>query len=235
MTRLPALLLSLSLLGLPLSSLATDYTSSLLVQTGEMREGDLIVRNITDLNSKQTCLAFYISTGGTSSVIKCYPAVSGFGARLSQVGHIKTNELVIRKLEDSKNNVACLVAYISTPGTSPAVDCYSTGQPAAPPAKGRMIEEGHLREGDLDVRRIVDGAAMKTCIVAYVVTKGTSPAVLCYDSPIGTKGGLYQSEHLQQEDLIVRKVHDVVAKKACLVTYVSTEGTSSHLYCYDES
>ena len=220
----------LFLLALPLLAQAGEYKSSLLVQTGEMRESDLIIRNITDLNSHQTCLAFYIRTTGTSPVIQCYNAMSGFGANLSQVGHIKADDLVIRKLEDSKNNMACLVAYVSTPGTSPAVDCYPNMQRG----KEHMVEAGHLREGDLDVRRIVDRANMKSCLVAYVITKGTQPSILCYDSPQGAKGGLFQSGTLREGDLVVRKIDDMANRKACLVTYVSTEGTSAHLYCYGE-
>ena len=216
--------------SLPLLAHGGEYKSSLLVQTGEMRESDLIIRNITDLNSHQTCLAFYVRTTGTSPVIKCYNAVSGFGARLSQVGHITADDLVIRKLEDSKNNMSCLVAYVSTPGTSPAVDCY----PNIQPAKDNMVEAGHLREGDLDVRRIVDQGNLKSCLVAYVVTKGTVPSILCYDSPQGGKGGLYQSGNLREGDLVVRKIDDASNRKACLVTYVSTEGTSAHLYCYGD-
>jgi hypothetical protein len=221
---------ALLMLALPLVSLAGEYEQSLLVETGKMREGDLQVRNVTDLGSSKTCLAFYIRTSGTSPVIRCYHAVSGFGANLSQVGHIKADDLVIRKLEDTKNNMSCLVAYISTPGTSPAVDCYSYKQRF----KDHMAEAGHLREGDLDVRRVVDAGNKKTCLVAYVRTKGTSPSIICYDSEAGRKGGLHQASVLKEWDLVVRKIVDTVSRKSCLVTYVSTAGTSAHLYCYDE-
>lgn len=209
---------------------AAEYKSSLLVQTGEMRESDLIVRNITDLDSKKTCLAFYIRTSGTSPVINCYDAVSGFGATLSQVGHIKADDLVIRKLEDTKNSMSCLVGYVSTPGTSPAVNCYPNKQRF----KDHMLQAGHLREGDLSVRRIVDPGNMYACLVAYVKTEGTSPSVVCYEAKAGGKGGLYQSSELKEGDLVVRKIVDNANSKACLVTYVSTAGTSTHVYCFDE-
>ena len=32
----------------------------------------------------------------------------------------------------------------------------------------------------------------------------------------------------------VAKITDTVSHKACLITYVSTAGTSAHLYCYDD-
>jgi hypothetical protein len=221
--------LALLAFSLPLLAQAGKFESSLVVQTGQMRESDLIVRNITDLTNKKTCLTFYIRTSGTSPITHCYDAVSGFGANLNQVGHIKADDLVVRKLEDTKNGVFCLTAYVSTPGTSPAVDCYPNKQQF----KDHMVEAGHLREGDLDVRKIVDAGNMKTCLVAYVTTKGTSPSLVCFDSQAGNKGGLYQASYLKEGDLVVRKIVDVESKKACLVTYVSTAGTSSHLYCYD--
>jgi hypothetical protein len=224
-------LLALLIFGLAFTVQADKYESSLVVQTGQMRESDLIVRNITDLTKHKTCLTFYIRTSGTSPKTICYDAVSGFGANLNQVGHIKADDLVVRKLEDTKNGMFCLTAYVSTPGTSPAVDCYANKQQF----KDHMMEAGHLREGDLDVRRIIDVGNMKTCLVAYVTTKGTAPSIVCYDSPqAASKGGLYQASYLKEGDLVVRKVVDVESKKACLVTYVSTAGTSSHLYCYDE-
>jgi hypothetical protein len=222
--------LALLVFGLPLLASAGEYKTSLVVQTGELRESDLVVRNITDLNSRKTCLAFYVRTTGTSPVMSCYDVVEGFGASVNQVGHIKEGELVIRKLEDFKNNVTCLVAYVSTPGTSPSVDCF--------PSKGRfkenMAQSAHLREGDLDVRRIVDPGG-KTCLVSYVSTKGTSPSVVCYDAPPDAgKGGLIQTSYLREGDLVVRKILDTASNKACLISYVSTEGTSSHLHCYDD-
>ena len=213
---------------LPVITQAAEFQSSLVVQTGELRESDLIVRNITDLTSKKTCLAFYIRTSGTSPVMTCYEATSGFGAVLNQVGHIKKGDLVIRKLEDLKNGVACLVAYVSTPGTSPGVACF----PSKHRFKDTFMEDGHVREGDLSMRRIVDGP--KTCLVAFVSTKGTSPSVACYDTQVGGKGGIRQVSHLREGDLVVRKVLDTANRKACLVTYVSTEGTSSYIYCFDD-
>lgn len=224
------LLLAVLVVGLTFLAQAGEYKSSLLVQTGEMRESDLIVRNITDLDSRKTCLAFYIRTSGTSPVIRCYDAVSGFGATLSQVGHLKAEDLIIRKLEDTKNNMACLAAYVSTPGTSPAVHCYENKQRF----KDHMMEAGHLREGDLDVRRIVDPGNMRNCLVAYVKTEGTSPSVVCYQAQAGSKGGLYQASELKEGDLVVRKIVDTANRKACLITYVSTTGTSNHVYCFDQ-
>ena len=210
---------------------AGEFKSSLLVQTGQMREGDLIVRVITDLEAKKTCLAFYVRTSGTSPMVHCYEATSGFGATLSQVGAIKSDDLVIRKLEDTKNNMSCLVAYVSTPGTSPAVSCYLNKQRF----KDHMLEAGHLREGDLDVRRIIDPGNLRTCLVAYVKTKGTSPSIECYESPtVAKRGALHQGGNLKAGDLVVRKIIDTANRKACLVTYVSTAGTSTSVFCFDE-
>jgi hypothetical protein len=110
------------------------------------------------------------------------------------------------------------------------VACYPNKQQF----KDHMVESAHLREGDLDVRKIVDSGNGKACLVAYITTTGTSPAVMCYDSVAANQGGLFQSSYLKEGDLVVRKVVDSESKKACLVTYVSTAGTSSHLYCYDE-
>ena len=216
--------------GVVLGAQAGEFKSSLVVQTGELRESDLIVRNITDLNSKKTCLAFYIRTTGTSPVMHCYDVVGGFGASINQVGSLKEGELVIRKIEDFKNNMSCLVAYVATPGTSPAVDCVAIKARF----KDTLTADGHLREGDLDVRRISDPSSLKTCLVSYVSTKGTSPSVVCYDAKAGGQGGLIQASYLREGDLVVRKIVDEANGKACLISYVSTEGTSSHLHCYSE-
>ena len=62
-------LLACLLLGLPLVSMAEDYQSTLLVQTGTLKESDLIVRTVTDLESDKICLAFYVRTTGTSPVM----------------------------------------------------------------------------------------------------------------------------------------------------------------------
>ncbi|MCB1750094.1 MAG: hypothetical protein KDI74_00130 [Gammaproteobacteria bacterium] len=215
---------------MPLVSHAGEFENTLLVQTGKMSEHDLIVRNITDLGSNRTCLAFYIKTSGTSPVINCYPTAAGFGASLVQVGHLKADRIVIRKLDDTKNNMSCIVAYVGTPGTSPAVDCYANKQHS----KDHMVEAGHLREGDLDMRRIMDAGNLKACLIAYVDTEGTSPAVKCYDSKVDGKGGLYQASYLKEGDLVVRKILDMANGYACLVSYVGTKGTSSHLYCYQQ-
>jgi hypothetical protein len=220
-------------MGLPLVSLAADYQSTLLVQTGKLRESDLIVRTVTDLESNRICLAFYVRTTGTSPVMSCYDAVSGFRSRISQVGHFKEDKLIVRKLKDTDNNVSCLVAYVSTAGTSPAIDCYQS----KPSAKDSIVRSGHLREGDLDVYAILDSNSTKTCLIAYVGTGGISPSLTCYNSNTGFKGGgsgLVQSSHLQEGDLIVRKILDNTNGKECLISYVSTVGTSPNIYCADE-
>ncbi len=223
-------LVALTALAFSLSAQAGEYQSSLLVQTGVMNESDLVIRNVSDLGKNKTCLAFYIQTSGTSPTIRCYEASQGFGAQLTQGGHLKLDNLVIRRFEDLKNKVTCMVAYVSTPGTSPAVDCYGYQQGF----KGEIVEAGHLREGDLDVRRVLDSAHNKTCLLTYVDTKGTSPTVTCYDSTAESKGGLYQSGELKEGDLVVRKIVDTASRKACLVSYVSTSGTSSNVFCYDD-
>ncbi len=207
-----------------------DYSSQLVVQTGLLLESDLVVRNVTDLISKKTCLAFYIRTAGTSSVIDCYDVIGGFGTVLRQIGHFKEDAVIIRKIEDTKNKRMCLVAYVATPGTAPAVDCYTVKERF----KDNLEITAHLREGDMSVRQISDLGANRTCLVAYVNTKGTAPAVACYPS-ISRKGGiLRQISFMREGDLIVRKIKDPLNKKACMVTYVSTQGTSSNLFCFDE-
>ncbi len=85
MKRLPASLL----VALPMLCTAADYESTLLVQTGKLRESDLIVRTISDLQSNKICLAFYVRTAGTSSVMTCYDAVTGFRSNVNQVGFFK--------------------------------------------------------------------------------------------------------------------------------------------------
>ena len=224
------LLTSFLALLLPVLSQAGDYSSQLVVQTGLLRESDLVVRNITDLVSKKTCLAFYIRTAGTSSVIDCYDVVGDFGTTIRQVGHIKQDDVIIRKIEDTKNRRVCLVAYVATAGTSPAVDCYTTTHKF----KDNLDMSAHLREGDLSVRRISDTGAMRTCLVAYVNTKGTSPSVFCYPSKPKGVGGLKQISQMKEGDLVVRKIKDVANNKSCMVTYVSTAGTDTHLFCFDD-
>jgi len=223
------LLISFLALLLPVLSQAGDYSSQLVVQTGLLRESDLVVRNITDLVSKKTCLAFYIRTAGTSSVIDCYDVVGDFGTTIRQVGHIKQDDVIIRKIEDTKNRRVCLVAYVATAGTSPAVDCYTTTHKF----KDNLDMSAHLREGDLSVRRISDTGAMRTCLVAYVNTKGTSPSVFCYASQPKGVGGLKQVSQMKEGDLVVRKIKDGANNKSCMVTYVSTAGTDTHLFCFD--
>lgn len=219
--------------GIPLVTLASEYQSTLLVQTGKLRESDLIVRTITDLESSRICLTFYIRTTGTSPAMTCYDAIAGFRSRISQVGHFKEGKLVVRKLKDTENDESCLVAYVSTPGTSPAIDCYKSRKSA----NDAIVRSGHLREGDLDVYSIVDTDSTKTCLVASVRTGGTSPSLVCYNSRTGGKvmgGGLVQTSYLQEGDLIVRKIADKANGKECLITYVSTKGTSPYIFCSDE-
>lgn len=215
---------------LSVQPIAADYSSQLVVQTGLLLESDLVVRNVTDLVSKKTCLAFYIRTPGTSSVIDCYDVRGEFGTIVRQVAHFKEDDLIIRKIEDIKNNRICLVAYVATPGTSPAVDCYTVAERF----KDSLEITAHLREGDMSVRQFSDLGAMRTCLVAYINTKGTAPAVTCYPSVSRSIGALRQTSVMREGDLVVRKVKDPGNGKACMVTYVSTSGTSSHLFCFDE-
>ena len=86
------------ILSLPLICQADAYQSTLLVQTGQMRESDLIVRTVTDLESNRICLAFYIRTTGTSPVMSCYDAVSGYASNINQVGNFKEEQLIVRKM-----------------------------------------------------------------------------------------------------------------------------------------
>jgi hypothetical protein len=215
------------LISLPIVCLAEAYQSTLLVQTGKLRESDLIVRTVTDLESHKICLAFYIRTTGTSPVISCYDAVSGYASNVSQVGHFKEGQLVVRKIKDTVNDMSCLVAYVSTEGTSPSIDCYKSRQAG----KDDMVRNGHLSEGDLDVYRVIDADSTKTCLVGYVSALGTSPALTCYNSLPDGQGGMMQSSEFREGDLIVRKISDLANRMECLVTYVSTEGTSPYIYC----
>lgn len=214
---------------LPLLVAAGEFSSTLVVQTGYLREGDLVVRNITDLVSKKTCLTFYIRTAGTSPVTDCYDVVGEFGADVRQAAHLKEGDLVIRKVEDTKNNRACLVAYVTTPGTAPAVHCYTSTHRF----KEGLQVDSHLREGDLDVHRIADASASTTCLVAFVKTKSTAPSTFCYPTVPQGVGPLRQEHELKEGDLVVRKILDGANGKACLVSYVSTEGTSSRMFCFD--
>jgi hypothetical protein len=218
-------------LWLPLLAAAADYESTLLVQTGKLRESDLIVRTISDLQSNKICLAFYVRTAGTSSVMTCYDAATGFRTNINQVGFFKEGELVVRKVKDLDNNMSCLVAYISTPGTAPAIDCYKS----AAPGNEAILRGGHVREGDLEVHRLVDPDSAKTCLIAYVNAGGTSPSLLCYPT-LGQPGetGMVQTSQLREGDLLVRKMVDAPNHKTCLITYVSTTGTSPYVYCFDE-
>ena len=226
-------LLALLMLGIAFAAQAGDYQSTLLVQTGQLRESDLIVRTISDLESNRICLAFYVRTTGTSPTLNCYDVVSGFRSNIGQVGHFKEGKLVVRKMRDFENGVTCLVAYVSTEGTSPALDCYKNVTAARYRETDALVRSGHLREGDLDVYRIVDPDSTKTCLVAYVNTGNTSPSLECYASLQSAKGGMVQNSHLREGDLIARKIVDESNNKECLITYVSTEGTSPHIYCAD--
>jgi len=219
----------LIILILPFICQAEAYQSTLLVQTGQMRESDLIVRTITDLESSRICLAFYVRTTGTSPVMNCYDAVGGYAANINQVGNFKEGELIVRKMKDTVNDVSCLVAYVGTPGTSPSIDCYNSRKSAT----DELVRSGHLKEGDLDVYRIIDKDSTKTCLVAYVATGGTMPSLKCYNSRSGGHDGLIQNSFLHEGDLIVRKIVDRANNKECLISYVSTEGTSPGINCFD--
>jgi len=217
------------ILSLPLICQADAYQSTLLVQTGQMRESDLIVRTVTDLESSRICLAFYIRTTGTSPVMNCYDAVSGYASNINQVGNFKEEQLIVRKMKDTLNDVSCLVAYVGIPGTSPSIDCYKSRKSAT----DDLVRDGHLREGDLDIYRVVDKDSTKTCLVAYVSTSGTAPSLKCYNSQSGGQGGLVQRGYLRKGDLIVRKIVDYANREECLISYVSTEGTSPSINCFD--
>jgi hypothetical protein len=159
--------------------------------------------------------------------LSCYAATSGFRSNVSQVGHFKEGKLVVRKIKDSVNNVSCLVAYVSTPGTSPVINCYESKLSA----KEEIESSAHLREGDLDVYRIDDQDSNKSCLIAYVSTGGTAPSLACYTNRGGVKGGMLQDSYLREGDLIVRKIVDQGNAQNCLITYVSTEGTSPYIFC----
>lgn len=222
----------LLLLGLPLVTSAEDYQSTLLVQTGTLRESDLIVRTVTDLESNKTCLAFYVHTTGTSPSMSCYDTKTGFRTQVTQTGHFKKGKLIVRKIEDSLNNVACLVAYVSSTGTSPAINCYHS----APSTRNEIVRTAHMREGDLEVERVLEANGNTTCLIAYVTGGSAKPSLICYDS--GAKknpsGGLTQQSHMREGDLVVRKILDESNNKECLISYVSTEGTSPFIYCFDK-
>ncbi len=220
------------LLCLPAMLLAGNYSTSLVVQTGMLQEGDLVVRHITDLASKKTCLAFYVRTPGTSPTIDCYDVVGDFGTTIRQISHIKRDDIVIRNIEDIKHDRSCLVAYVTTPGTSPALACYTKHQ--QPAKTGNLRDSGHLREGDLEVYRVTDTSANRVCLVAHVQTTNTAPSVYCYDAVMNRSGGLRQTEQMREGDLIVRKIVDEANGMACMVTYVATPGTSSRLFCFAE-
>ena len=82
--------------------------------------------------------------------------------------------------------------------------------------------------------RVVDSDGARTCLVSYVNTGSTSPSLVCYtDRPDLPPGALIQSSQLKEGDLVVRKIIDEASQKECLVTYVSTEGTSPSMYCAD--
>lgn len=212
---------------LPAVGIAGDYESTLIVQTGQLRESDLVVRTVTDLEDGRICLAFYVRTVGTSPAMSCYDAVPGFRSKIRQVGHFKDGELVIRKLHDSVNRVSCLVAYVSTEGTSPVIHCYKSKN-----VKMNTLERKvHLREGDLHVHQINDPDSEEMCLVAHVTTDGTSPALTCYGVRSAKDSRLDQTGFMKEGDLVVRKIRDLANNVQCLITYVSTKGTSPHIHC----
>jgi hypothetical protein len=79
----------------------------------------------------------------------------------------------------------------------------------------------------------MDKDSTKTCLVAYVTTGGTAPSLQCYNSQAEGKGALVQNSLLREGDLIVRKIVDHANRKECLISYVSTEGTSPGINCFD--
>lgn len=216
---------------LPVLAAAEDYQSTMLVQTGTLRESDLIVRTVTDLESNKICLAFYVRTMGTSPVMSCYDTRGGFRSQVSQTGHFKKGKLVVRKIKDKVNNVSCLVAYVSAEGTSPAINCYRS----SPKAKDEIERTGRLREGDLEIERIRDADSTKTCLIAFVSVGSANPTLTCYDSVGDGKGVMSQQGYLREGDLVVRKIIDEANRKECLVSYVSTEGTSPFIHCFDQA
>ncbi len=225
-------LFSLLLFGLwSLSALSAEYESTLLVQTGKLRESDLIIRTISDLESNKICLAFYVRTQGTSAQITCYDATGGFRSNINQVAFFKEGKLIVRKVKDYENHVSCLVAYVSTPGTAPAIDCYQS----AKSSDDSIVRGGHLREGDLEIYRVIEPDSSETCLIAYVRSGGTSPSLLCYPTQgLPGDGNLVQTSRLREGDLVVRKIIDQHNNKTCLISYVSTLGTSPHFHCFDE-
>lgn len=225
MKRLLALLF---LTCLPVLASAEDYQSTLLVQTGTLRESDLIVRTVTDLESNKICLAFYVRTMGTSPVMSCYDTQGGFRSQVSQTGHFKKGKLVVRKIKDKLNNVSCLVAYVSAEGTSPAINCYRS----SPKAKDEIERTGRLREGDLEIERVLDADSTKTCLIAFVSVGSANPTLTCYDSVGSGKGGISQQGYMREGDLVVRKILDEANRTECLISYVSTEGTSPYIHCF---
>ncbi len=222
-------LIGLLLLGLPLALLAEDYQSTLLVQTGTLKESDLIVRTVTDLESNRICLAFYVRTTGTSPSMSCYSSKAGFRSKVRQTGHFKKGKLIVRKIEDSVNEVACLVAYVSSEGTSPAISCFNS----SPSTKDEIVRSGRLREGDLEIERILEANGATTCLIAYVSVGSANPSLYCYDNPaVNAKGGLEQRGYMREGDLVVRKIVDDSSSQECLISYVSTEGTSPFIQCF---
>ncbi|MDZ7750231.1 MAG: hypothetical protein U5S82_00935 [Gammaproteobacteria bacterium] len=218
------------LFWLPLAAWSGEFESTLLVQTGKLRESDLIVRAIADLESNRVCLGFYIRTPGTSSSMACYDTDSGFRSRVDHVGYFQEGKLVIRKVRDHGNQITCLVAYASTPGTSPAIDCYKSTAKTNEPIR----REDSLREGDLEIIRLGDPDSTRTCLVAFVKVGGAGPAMACYDSVPDGQGGIVQTSAMREGDLVVRKVVDQTNSKACLASYVSTTGTTPTLQCSEQ-
>ena len=136
----------------------------------------------------------------------------------------------MRKIKDRLNGVSCMVAYVSTEGTSPAINCYQSSSQA----KDDIKRTGHLREGDLEIERVIDADSANTCLIAFVSVGSNTPQLVCYPSNPGDKGGLSQVGKMREGDLVVRKILDEANNKECLMSYVSTEGTSPYIYCFDK-
>ena len=111
-------LLALLLFSLPLVTAAEDYQSSLLVQTGTLRESDLVVRTVTDLENNKICLSFYVRTTGTSPAMSCYDTRGGYRTDVSQTGHFKKGKLVVRKIKDEYGLHICACLGLLEPDQS---------------------------------------------------------------------------------------------------------------------
>ena len=91
-----------------------------------------------------------------------------------------------------------------------------------------------VSENDTAFYAVRDVPHGKVIQAAYINTEGTEPQLTCYGSRGDGKGAMKQTGFMREGDLVVRKIVDQNNNKECLVTYVSTEGTSSNIYCYEK-